>query len=217
MVSISQFSENIKTLVNQYIYTKEETKDNFDNFIENEVRYINGNFIVNDTICLPVWKPTLNGETGASYKYSYSEANGEAVGKGFVLNNGFPNTDKWELTFEFKHDNIKYTGICYLAELGKYNGNGGSNYALTTWEGSWAGGTSYATYTAGAVGWFDVTVKKIDSTHVRLISSDLDRDTTVEVSWLPDAEYLSCGARHNDATNLYGPCRIRNVIARVLS
>ena len=159
------------------------------------------------------WEPELNGETGASYTYSYNEQNGEGVGKGFILNNGFPNDENWELNFEFKHDNIQYTGICFLAELGKYSGNGGSNYALTTWEGSWPNGTRYANYTSGAVGWFDVKVTKIDSTHVNIKSSILDRNTDVEVLWLEDAQYLSCGARHNDAGSGFGPCRIRNVQA----
>ena len=34
----------------------------------------------------------------------------------FLLNKGFPNTDKWELSFDFKHDNIQYTGIILLMD-----------------------------------------------------------------------------------------------------
>ena len=123
----------------------------------------------------------------------------------------FKNTDKWELSFEFKHDNIRYTGICFLAELGQYNGSGGSNYALTTWEGSWPNGTAYASYTAGEVGCFDITVTKIDDTHINIKSTTLNRNTNVEVLWMENATYLSCGARHNDSGSNYGPCRIRNV------
>lgn len=153
------------------------------------------------------WNPILNGETGAIKQHSYSESNGEAIGKGFLLNHGFLNTDNWELSFEFKHDNIRYTGINFIAMLG--TSPNGSN-RLGTWEGSWPGGTAYATYNSGEVGWFDVTVTKIDSTHVRLQSKVLNRDTNVEVSWLPNATFLTCGARHNTDSS-FGPCRIRNV------
>lgn len=210
MVLLSDFLNNIKTLINQYVYTKEETRDHFDNFIENKIEYVNGNFIIDSSVIL--WSPALNGETGADYAWSYTEANGEAVGKGFIFHGGFDNTESWELSFDFKHDNIRYTGICFLAKLGEYSGKGGpaANTALTTWEGSWPGGTAYATYSAGAVGWFDVIVTKIDSTHVRLQSKTLNRDTTVELTWLPSATKLSFGARHNTSSS-YGPCRIKNI------
>lgn len=158
-----------------------------------------------------VWAPALNGETGAVRTYSYTESNGEAVGKAFLLNHGFLNTDKWELSFEFKHDNIRYTGINFIAEVGVSPVK--SPHRLNSWEGSWPNGTRYATYSSGTVGWFDITVTKIDSTHVRLQSSVLNRDTTVEVSWLPDVTCLTCGASHNSASSSYGPCRIRNVRA----
>lgn len=164
-----------------------------------------------------IWEPALEGETGATYKYSYSESNGEGVGKGFIFQNGFENLDNWELTFEFKHDNIRYTGICFLSDISNsnylYNGADNANYSLTSWEGSWPGGSAYTTYQSGSVGYFDVTVTKIDSTHIRLQSSTLNRDTTVELPWLESATQLSFGARHNGATsgNMYGPCRIRNI------
>lgn len=164
---------------------------------------------------LVLWAPQLNGETGANYVHSYSESNGEAIGKGFIFKNGFDNINSWELSFEFKHDNVRYTGICFLTDLASgYNGGGGdSSVALTTWEGSWPNGSAYATYQSGAVGYFDVTVTKIDSTHVRLQSSILNRDTTVEIPWLASATKLSFGARHN-TSNGYGPCRIRNILVK---
>ena len=43
-----------------------------------------------------LWKPELNGETGAKYRWSYSESNGEAIGKGFTFQNGFNNVDNWQ-------------------------------------------------------------------------------------------------------------------------
>lgn len=214
MVTLSEFKENVKTLLKQYLYTKEETRQNFDNFIRTKIGYTNGIFHINEEVIVPsfiLWQPELNGETGADYAWSYSEANGEAIGKGFIFHNGFDNVDNWELTFDFKHDNIRYTGICFIAELGTYNGKGNPpSTALTTWEGSWSGGERYATYTAGAVGYFDVKVTKIDSTHVRLQSETLNRDTTVEVPWLASATKLSFGARHNTSSS-YGPCRIKNI------
>lgn len=161
-----------------------------------------------------LWAPQLNGETGANYVHSYSESNGEAIGKGFIFKNGFDNINSWELSFEFKHDNVQYTGICFLTDLASgYKGREGSSTALTTWEGSWPNGSAYATYLSGAVGYFDVTVTKIDSTHVRLQSETLNRDTTVEIAWLASATKLSFGARHN-AANGYGPCRIRNILVK---
>ena len=178
-----------------------------------------------------LWKPELNGETGANYQWSYSESNGQAVGKGFVFQNGFNNVDKWQLSFEFRHDDIQYTGICFLAKLGEYNGAGDTtNIALTSWEGSWPGGERYYNGPLDwqsnndgrkTVDWFDVTVTKIDSTHVQLQSSKLNRNTIVEVSWLPTATQLSFGARHNYSNNpaenrRFGPCRIRNIKVKKL-
>ena len=63
------------------------------------------------------------------------------------------------------------------------------------------------------MGWFDVTVTKIDATHVRLQSQALNRDTTVEISLLSNYEQLSCGGHHHGTNSSYGPCRIKNVKA----
>ena len=52
MVLMSTLLNNIKELVNQYVYTKEETRENFDYFIEHNVRYINGQFVVNEDMYL---------------------------------------------------------------------------------------------------------------------------------------------------------------------
>lgn len=161
-----------------------------------------------------LWAPALNGETGANYRYSYSEANGEAVGKGFYLKGGFPNVKRWQLSFEFRHDNIRYTGIGFVSDM-SFTSNGDLG-GLRSWEGGWPGGSAYANYNAGTIDWFDVTVTKIDSTHVRLQSQKLNRDTTVELAWLPNFERLSCGAHHHASSPQYGPCRIRNVKATLL-
>lgn len=42
MTSISELLDNIKTLVNQYFYTKEETQENFNNYLKNNITYNNG-------------------------------------------------------------------------------------------------------------------------------------------------------------------------------
>ena len=161
-----------------------------------------------------MWAPALNGETGAKYRFSYSESNGEAIGKGFVLNGGFPNTDKWELTFEFQHDNIQYSGICFLADLnGSYNGGGGGSGSYTSWEGDWPGTSNYATYSSGKISYFDVKVTKIDSTHFQISSEKLNRSTIRQWDTLSGITQLTCGARHNDASSYGGPSRIRNVKA----
>lgn len=163
-----------------------------------------------------IWNPQLNGETGANYKYNYAEANGEGYGKGFILKNGFKNTQNWQLSFEFKHSAVQYTGLIFLCNADTYTtpSSDSSNYSdksLQTWEGTWIGGERYATYSTGAVDWFDVTVTKIDATHVRLHSTKLNRNTVVEVSWLPNATRLSFGAVHNSSSSGGGTCYVRNV------
>ena len=180
------------------------------------IKAINNNLTSNIiTLTDILWQPALNGETGAAaYKWSYSEANGEAVGKGFTLNGGFPNIDNWELSFEFKHDNIRYTGIGFLS--GNFSPSYDGFVGITSWEGAWPNGSAYASYNSGTVGWFDVKVTKIDSTHLRLQSETLNRDTTVEWPNLPNYDMLTCGVRHHNTSSDYGPCRIRNVKAITL-
>lgn len=205
--------DKFQTLISIWFPNKTQDQTNFNTWTNELLSYTNGALLINST----VWQPLLNGETGANYKYSYSESNGEGVGKGFVLKGGFPNTDEWTLSFDFKHDNIKYTGICFLCNVETYTipDSDQTTNVLKTWEGSWSGGSSYSNSSGGSVGYFDVKVTKVDSTHVRLQSTSLNRDTTVEVSWLPSAKYLSCGAIHNGSSNSYGPCRIKNVRAEV--
>lgn len=160
-----------------------------------------------------IWNPPLRGETGELILHSASEANGEVVGKGFLLKEGWSNTGLWECSFEFRHDNIRYTGIIYLANLGTTYNNSDK---LTTWEGSFPNDSNYANYRSGTIDWFDITVTKIDETHIRVKSETLNRDSgIIEVTDLPDWERLTIGARHN-TSNDYGPSRIRNVIVKKL-
>lgn len=199
----------IQTLLNIWFPNKEQDRINFNKWSKEILKYDNGKLLTDTG---DVWSPSLTGDTGARYHYQYYEANGEAVGKGFVLNQGFPNTTNWEIKFEFRHDNIRYTGICFLVDMnGTFNGVTGTGNYLWNWEGSWINGEAYANYQKGLIDWFDVAVTKIDSTHIRLQSSKLNRDSIVEVSWLPSATQLSFGARHNTTGSSYGPCRIRNV------
>ena len=46
MTSISELLDNIKTLVNQYFYTKEETQENFDEYVKVDMRYENGSLYI---------------------------------------------------------------------------------------------------------------------------------------------------------------------------
>ena len=109
----------------------------------------------------------------------------------------------------FKMDNIRYTGIGFIMIPG--NSDPGKGVMLAGWEGNWPGASAYATWSSGTIDWFDVTVTKIDSTHVKLKSLTLNKESTVELSWLPDYTKLSCGAAHNTHSSLYGPSRMRNV------
>lgn len=196
----------IQQLLNLWFPNKTNDVSNSNEWIGYIGNYVNGKLNTDG-----LWYHKFSVDGGRE-GYSYSETGEYGIGKGFILNNGFPNTPRWKLTFEFRHDNIRYTGICFLVDMnGTYNGVTGTGNNLSTWEGSWNGGSAYATYTSGTIDWFDVTVTKIDDTHVRLQSSKLNRDTTVEVSWLTNATRLSCGAVHNVSSDSYGPCRIRNV------
>ena len=151
----------------------------------------------------------MNGETGAIYRHSYSESNGEAIGKGYYLSHGWDNDGLWEVTFEFKHDNIQYTGITYIAQL---HDSYDENNSYATWEGSFPGTTKYASYTSGSVGYFDITVTKIDETHIRVKSETLNKDSGIyEVPNMANWEKVTIGARHHGSSSSYGPCRIRNV------
>ena len=194
-----------QTLLNIWFPNKTEDTSNYNDW-KSLGNYTNGRLNTNN-----LWYHVF-GKDGARTGYSYSETEDYGIGKGFILNNGFTNTPHWKLKFDFRHDNIRYTGICFLCDMsGTYNGVSGTGNKLSSWEGSWNGGTAYASYSSGTIDWFDVTVTKIDDTHVRLQSTTLNRDTTVEVSWLPSATTLSCGAVHNSASSSYGPVRIRNV------
>ena len=184
-----------------------------DKEVQSITRVSDNAIIYNKKITL--WEPTLDGTNGARYKWSYSESNGEAIGKGFVLNGGWDNTGLWECSFQFKHDNIRYTGIVYIVDANStYNGGGGcpSTAGRDTWEGTFPGTSNYAGYSAGAVGYFDVKVTKIDETHVRVTSKALNKDSgIIEIPQLENWTKLSIGARHNDAGSSYGPCRIKDV------
>lgn len=162
----------------------------------------------------PLWQPKLDGTNGANYIFEYNENDGEGVGKGFVFKGGFPNKGLWQLSYELQHDNIRYTGLAYIADPDKYNGEGSNEYALTTWEGNWLGSTNYAHWYSGKIPWFDITVTKIDRTHVQLDSDVLNKHSTYEWTKLPLLKTISCGARHNHVSSEFGPCRIRNVVAR---
>ena len=160
-----------------------------------------------------IWNPPLRGETGELILHSASETNGEVVGKGFLLKNGWENTGLWECSFEFRHDDIRYTGITYLANLGTTYNNSAK---LTTWEGTFPNDSNYANYDSGTIDWFDITVTKIDDTHIRVKSETLNRDSgIIEVANLPNWNRLTIGAHHNNDSS-FGPCRIRNVIVKKL-
>lgn len=202
------------------------TQNNISNiqFKEQDVTslYLDNNLIweniVNNIVEDILWQPALNGETGANYRYSYSETNGEGIGKGFVLyNHEFSNTDYWQLSFEFQHDDIRYTGIIYLCDKDTFvtpdMGHVNNADVLYSWEGTWPGGERYAYALSGKIDYFDVVVTKIRPTTVNLYSRTLNRNTTVNVPWLVDAETLTCGAIHNNAFSDFGPCRIKNVKA----
>lgn len=174
------------------------------------------------------WQPELTGETGAaSIRYSYSEANGEVVGKGFVLNGGFKNKGLWQIDYEFKHDDIRYTGICFIADLTGTTSQGMKVPNIHTWEGTWTadicnydGGqtvvndSNYASWRDGAIDWFDVHVKKDAENHVVIWSDKLNKKAeNTSDFWKDETRIFSIGGEHNGASAMFGPVRIRNVKA----
>ena len=140
MVLMSTLLNNIKTLVNQYVYTKEETRKNFDYFIEHNVRYINGNFIVNEEYTYPdppiLFQPAFDGTTPVIKQYTNSNANtqsdGVATFKGCVIDEGWDNTGLWEVTVDIAYlSGIRYTGLILLTNLDTPF----AGWGIRNWEG----------------------------------------------------------------------------------
>ena len=48
MVSLVEFLGNVKRLLKTFLYTKEDTRTNFNDFVENKIGYVNGIFYVNE-------------------------------------------------------------------------------------------------------------------------------------------------------------------------
>lgn len=174
------------------------------------------------------WQPELMGETGAaSIRWSYSEANGEAVGRGFVLNGGFKNKGLWQIDYECKHDDIRYTGLCFIADLTGTESQGMKVPNIHTWEGTWTANicdydgeqtvvndSNYAIWWDGTIDWFDVHVKKDAENHVVIWSDKLNKKAeNTSDFWKDETRIFSIGAEHNGASSWYGPVRIRNIKA----
>lgn len=85
MTSISELLDNIKTLVNQYIYTKEETQENFDEYVKIDMRYESGNFYIPSVVYKNDGQTDMSSDyTSTSNKASLTY---DATNKYYILRN----------------------------------------------------------------------------------------------------------------------------------
>ena len=85
MVTLSTFLNNIKTLINQYVYTKEETRENFDEYVKNNIRYENGSLHIPSV----VYKNDGQTDMSSDYTSTSNKANltYDAINKCYILRN----------------------------------------------------------------------------------------------------------------------------------
>lgn len=243
-MALTDLLNHFKTLINQYTYTKTETKENFDYFIENNVRYINGNFIVNEDYTYPkgpiLFQPAFDGTTPVIKQYTNSNANtqsdGVATFKGCVIDEGWDNTGLWEITVDIAYlSGIRYTGLILLTNLTTPF----SGWGIRNWEGPVTGtpnvstGTSTYTktpndtltdlsgsiYNNPTVNWYTLHMTKTSPTTLEVYKefSDESVSTTVVYEWeqLSDVDRVTMGGATNSAdTSAYESVYMRNLVVR---
>lgn len=225
MVTLSGFLENIKELLGQYLYTKEETKENFDNFISNNVRYINGNFCVNEeppkqyTITIPPLDGT--DEITSWTSGTNNTANGIFTSHGSYLEPGWSNETLWKIEFDYKYTSTTYIGTMFLctSDINPFTDAKRNSYAITTWESSFPPGGSL-TYTESPSSftkpsqttWNHISIEKLDDTTIQIILNNT-YTWIGTLSVLPDWDTIYIGSRDNPSDrNTGGNIQYRNII-----
>ena len=175
--------------------------------------------------------PDLNTIATTTRMGTPTKSNGIISGRGYTFTEGWDNTGLWQCDFEVSFDNQRYAGICFWTEAGKYCDTESRFPAIRTFEGSWNANivnlpsgytqtykndTNYATWQSGAIGWFDVHIKKDAPNHLVIWSDAKNKTCEVTSDYLSVPERVTCGgvANGNDY-NHYGQTRIRNLTITV--
>lgn len=225
MVLMEDFLNNVKRLINQYVYTKEETRQNFDDFIENEVRYINGNFVVNDKVkSLVSIIPPLDGtdEITSWTSGTNNTADGIFTSHGSVLTQGWNNTDSWTVEYEYRYTSTTYIGVLFLCDDTKITADSlMAGHALGTWEGgfppNWGGGNTIISSPdsfskPSQTQWNHIKITKLSSNTIELILNDT-YTWVYQLTQLPNWSELHFGSKNNPSSpNTGGNIQFRNIV-----
>lgn len=222
MVLMSTLLNNIKELVNQYVYTKEETRENFDDFVENHIGYENGYFYVNEKPP-KVIIPPLDGtdEITSWTNGTNNTADGIYTSHGSYLEPGWSNESLWKIEFDYKYTATRYIGTMFLctSDINPFTDAKRNSYAITTWEGGFPPGGSL-TYTESPssftkpsqTAWNHVSIEKLDDTTIEMVLNDT-YTWTATLSVLPNWNTIHIGSRDNPSSrNTGGNIQYRNII-----
>ena len=175
--------------------------------------------------------PDLNTIATTTRMGTPTKSNGIVSGRGYTFTEGWDNTGLWQCDFEVSFDNQRYAGICFWTEAGRYCDTESRFPAIRTFEGSWNANivnlpsgytqtykndTNYATWQSGAIGWFDVHIKKDAPDHLVIWSDAKNKTCEVTSDYLSVPNKVTCGgvANGNDYGN-FGKTKIRNLTVTV--
>ena len=232
MVSLVEFLGNVKRLLKKFLYTKEDTRANFDSLFDKDIGYSNGNFYIGgrkivkldplvDTVT--VW----NSMSGTNY-ISVEADTGDNIfiSHGSYLNTGWSNNGLWTVDFDYKYTSTKYIGLMISNNV--FNSNNPftdaqrNANAITTWEGSFPYGNgnlvwivSPSSWTKPSqTGWNHLCVEKIDDTCLKIVLND----TYTWIGLLPpltDWTDLYLGSRENPSSRTTGGSIVyKNIVIR---
>lgn len=221
-MALTDLLNHFKTLINQYTYTKTETKENFDYFIEHNVRYINGQFMVVKK-GLNTVVPPLDGtdEITSWTSGTNNTADGIFTSHGSYLEPGWSNEGLWKIEFDYKYTSTYYIGTMFLcvADINPFTDAKRNANAVTTWEGSfpfggdltWTESPSSFTKPSQYI-WNHVSIEKLDDTTIKMILNNT-YTWVATLNQLPNWDILHIGSRDNPSSrNTGGNIQYRNIV-----